>query len=290
MASNSDQTSTFTAIAASMAVSLLAAAGLIYLQSGSEASGSGANPALAAVSQALPLHAQSALRGDAGAFDALQTNADRLGQLRRSASSLPGGDQAWDRLATNASAVIDRRQDVDIVTGAATTVAARMPELLDAADGLMQVSGATAQIQEFQQRAAAVQANIGSLAITGSAGAADIASDMAYLRSITDALGGVAGPLDIAPLNAAAQESVLVPVVSVLTSMEADVAAAVAMAPRLADLQTNLDSLKQAAATILDASLGDTGGAGAAGILDNPWLPIGLVGLAVLLLIGLAVL
>ena len=290
MASNSDQSSTFTAIAALMAVALLAAAGLIYWQSGSDDGGSGTAPALVAVAQALPLNAQSALRGDEGAFDALATNADRLGQLRRGAPALPGGTQAWDSLASNAAAVIGRRGDVETVTAAAATVEAGMPELLRASDGLLQASGAIAEVQEFQRRAAAVQANIGTLATTGGAGAAAIADDMAYLRAITEALAGVAGPLDVSPLSAAAQESALVPVVSVLTTMESDVASAVDMAPRLADLQTNLDGMEQSAAAILEASVGASGPARATGIMGNPWLPIGLLGLAVLLLIGLAVL
>jgi twitching motility protein PilJ len=277
-------------MAALMAVALLATAGLIYLQSGSDDAGSGASPALLAVSQAIPLNAQSALRGDDGAFDALQTNAERLGRMRQNASTLPGGAEVWDRLATHAAAFIGRQGDIETVTAAATIVEGRMPELLAASDGLLQASGATAEIQEFQRRAAAVQANIGSLATSGGAGAADIADDMAYLRSVTEALGGTAGPLDIAPLGAAARESALVPVVSALTSMENEVAAAVEMAPRLADLQTNLTGLHRSAATILDASVGDSGARGAAGMLGNPWLPIGLLGLAVLLLVGLAVL
>ena len=290
MASNSDQSTTFTAIAALMAVALLAAAGLVYLQSGSDEAGPGANPALLAVSQALPLNAQSAMRGNDGAFTVLQTNADRLGQLRRNATAAPGGAQAWDRLETHAAAIIGRRGDIETVTSAQALVAARMPELLAASDGLLQASGATAEIQEFQRRAAAVQANIGSLAISGGAGASGIAADMAYLREVTNALGGVAGALDIAPLNAAQQESSLVPVVSVLAALEGEVATAVDMAPRLADLQTNLEGLNQAAATILEASIGSAGPARAAGLLDNPWLPIGLLGLAALLLIGLVVL
>ena len=69
-----------------------------------------------------------------------------------------------------------------------------MPQLLNASDTLLDQSGATAVIQEFQRRGVAVQATLNSLAASAaggnSAAAEAVASDIAYLRMVTDALDG----------------------------------------------------------------------------------------------------
>jgi len=289
MASNTDQSSVFTVLASALAVSLIAAAGVTYLQPGNEAGSDSSGPALAAISQAVPLHAQAALRGEPGGFESLQSDLNRLASIGDGASGA-----AWDELERHARAILERRSDVESVTGAARLVNDRMPQLLNASDALLDQSGATAVIQELQRRAAAVQTTLGSLAasaVGGNAAAAGaVANDMAYLRMVTDALAGRPTGLDVAPLNDAAGETALVPVISGLTDMEAPVAAAVLAAPGLGNLSENIAGLSAAAAALLEASLSGSAATSSGGLLANPWLPIGLIAVALVLLIGLGLL
>ena len=104
-----DKSSTFTIVASALAVSLIAAAGLLYLQSGNSAASEGNAPALAATSQAIPLHVSNALAGDPEGFNRLAADVNRLATLRGASSSLglPGGAAAWDNLARDAGAVLE---------------------------------------------------------------------------------------------------------------------------------------------------------------------------------------
>jgi twitching motility protein PilJ len=295
MASHTDKSSLYTVLAAALAIVLVLTAGISYLQAGNNGSrGSDGNaPAMAALSQAIPLHARAALRGEQAGFENLQADLARLAGLR-GAASLPGGN-AWQNLEAKANAILAKKGDIEAVTGAARQVNERMPRLLTASDVLLEQSGAVVVIQEFQRRGAAVQAALGNLAssaVAGNAGAAQaIAGDVAYLRSVTNALSGQTSTLDVVPLNAATREAALVPVISELMEIETQVAAAVAAAPGLGSLQDSIDGLSSAAALLLQAySATADGGPAKGGLLANPWLPIGLLVLALLLLIGLGIL
>ena len=291
MASNTDKLSAFTMIAAALAVALLATAGILYLGSGNSGGSDGNQAALAAISQSIPLHATSALHGDANGFSDLQTDVDRLARLRR-AAPLPGSATAWDDLERNATAILAKKNDIEAITGAARLADERIPRLLTAADALLDQSSATDAIQQFQRRAAALQATLGGLAVSAANGnsiaAQAVANDMAYLRAVTSALAGEPTGLDIAPLGTAARESVLVPVVSDLMDLEAPVAAAVQVAPGLSDLGASTAGLAAAASSLLSGAFSTPGGA-AGGLLGTPWLPIGLLLSALLLLVGLVV-
>ena len=107
MAQKTDKSSAFTVIAAALAVSLVAAAGVLFLQSRSSGAADPAAAALAAVSQAMPLHASAALAGDPAALDRLQADIDSLAGLRRGGS--PGGNANWDDLERHARAILSHR-------------------------------------------------------------------------------------------------------------------------------------------------------------------------------------
>ena len=159
MARKTNKSSAFTILASLLAVSLLAAAGVAYLLSTGSGGDGGPAPALAAISQAMPLHASSAVHGDAAGFERLQEDVQRLSGLRRSGSSLglPGGADPWGELDQHAAAILAKRVDVKAITDAAAGVDQHMPRLLAASDELLNRSGSTAIIQEFQRRGAAVQ-------------------------------------------------------------------------------------------------------------------------------------
>jgi len=289
MATNTDKLSAFTMLAAALALALLAVAGILYLGSGSGNGSDGNRAALAAISQSMPLHATAALRGETSGFNDLQTDVDRLARLRRG-SVLPGGAAAWDNLDRHAQAILAKKNEIETITGAARLADERVPRLLTAADALLDQSGATSLIQQFQRRAAALQATLSGLAIAAAEGnsiaAEAVADDMAFLRSVTAALSGEPSTLDVAPLGAAARESVLMPIVSELMDLEAPVAAAVQAAPGLSDLGDSVAGLSAAAATLLSGAFSTPGAAGG-GLLASPWLPIGLLVVALLLLTGL---
>ena len=94
MAKKTDTTNLFRIVALLVALALLAAAALVYLQP----SGRGAASAeLAALSQAIPVRTANALAGRDGAFDVLKRDLDRMAELRRG-SDAPGNAGDWQRV------------------------------------------------------------------------------------------------------------------------------------------------------------------------------------------------
>lgn len=293
MARNTDKLSAFTILAALLGVSLLVAGGILYMQSSGSGSSDGTGAALAATSQAIPLHAAAAVAGDSNGFPGLAEDVQRLANLRRSASSLglPGGASAWDELESHAQAVLAKRDDVEAIVSASTFVNEHMPIMLDASDQLMNRSGSTAVIQEFQSRGAAVRNSLAMLATNVATAdaqttAAAIATDMVYLRMVTDALGGADTNLDVAALNAATREVALVPIISELMDMETEVESAVAAAANLDGISASMAGISSVSSRLLTAEF-SAGGSGGGGFLAQPVLPLGLLGLSLLLVIGL---
>jgi len=295
MARTTNKSSTFTILASLLALALLATAGVMYLQSTEGGAEGGPAPALAAMSQAMPLHAASAVHGNPGSFDQLQDDVKRLSGLRRSGSSLalPGGAGPWGELDQHATAILAKREYVTAITTAAAAVAQHMPRMLAASDELLSRSGSTAVIQEFQRRGMAVQTAIAGLAANtantdAGAVAQTIAVDMAYLRTVTDALGGAATNLDVAALDDATREVALVPVISELMDMEGLVQAGAAAVANLDGLAASLAALTDVAGSLLANEFSSLG-AGGSGVLPLPMILFGLLGVALLLLIGLVV-
>ena len=105
MAKKTDTTTLFRTVALLVAVTLLAAAGLVYMQPSGSAAGSAE---LAALSQAIPVRTANALAGRDGAFDALERDLGRMAELRRG-SAAPGNAGDWQQLESRASALRSRR-------------------------------------------------------------------------------------------------------------------------------------------------------------------------------------
>ena len=291
MARNTDKSSAFTVLVSLLGLSLLATIGILYQQSSSSGSSDGAGLALAAVSQAIPLHAAAAVRGDDDGFQGLENDVQRLANLRRASSSLgmPGGTEAWDELNRHAQAILAKRAAIESVISATTFVDQQMPSMLAASDALLNQSGATTMIQEFQNRGAAVQNSLALLAANvGSRNAetiaASIATDMVFLRMVTDALSGAATNLDVVALDDATREVALMPVISELMDIEAQVESAVAA--DLDGIGASLSGIAGVSSRLLAAEFSDDG-PGDGEILAQPLLPLGLLGLALLLVVGL---
>jgi len=286
MASKIDNSSTFRAVAGFTVFLLVAAAALIYMQSG------GASPSaakLAALSQAIPAQAARALSGDAGAFDDLDSSVKSVASLRRSAA--PGRSSDWQQLESRAAAILEKRTEVGLVLAASSRMGIDASSLVTLANELMDRSSATAAIQEFQQRANRIRETSSNILAGGESAASAIAEDIGYLRNVANALDGGPSDLDIRPLNAEGREIALVPVISSLTSLEEQSATLdgnISEVSGLADAQAELNA---SANVLLGSAFGAGGGVSLLPeFLNIPWVPIGLVGVALLLIIGLMLL
>jgi len=109
---------------------------------------------------------------------------------------------------------------------------------------------------------------------------------VAFLRSVADALAGESSDLDIRPLNNEGREVALVPIIGSLAGLE----------EQSTVLDANLNQVNELAGTAAalvtsaDNLLGPVSEGGenlSQGLFDLPWLPIGVVTLAILLLGGL---
>lgn len=293
MANKTKSYSAYTVIAALVALLLVIAAGIVYLQVGrAGASGPGVAE-LAALSQAIPRHATDAVNGDVGAVDRLDASVQRLGQLRGgiAGSALPGGAGAWRDLDTYAQAVLQKRDEIATIATAQAFVSEHMLQMLIASDALLDHAASTAIVQQFQQRGAKLDQVLQGLmtSVDPAAAATTLAADIGWMRQVTNALSGAASNLDVRALDAATRESSLVPVQGLLADIEEQVNLAVQAAAGLADLQPSLDGLSRTAATLLDGAF-PVAGADPGGLMASPWLPISLLGAALLLLAGLAAL
>ncbi len=290
MASKTDISSVFRIVAGVLALLMIAAAGLLYLQSGSGAdSGAASREALAAASQGVARIAAGAAAGDDGGFDRLAQALAELEALKAAAPSLPGRGADWNRLEASAAAVLARRATVEAVVDARRAASAAAPALTNGATELLGVSGSTAVIQEFQARAAALAPSLAALprSTDRARAAAAIAADVAYLRQVVDALAGRESPLDVAPLNAAARESTLLPLAGELATVETRIGAALEGVAGMDGLTAELDALESSAQALYDASIAAAQGGGLPGFLARSTLPIVLIGLALILVVVL---
>jgi len=184
------------------------------------------------------------------------------------------------------------RADIETVHAAATFVGEHVPAMQSKSDGLLGSSGATSAIQEFQLRAGRIKQSFAALIEHDDivALSQSIADDLAYLRQVTNGFSGDATSLDIVALGTTEREVVLVPVLSELTEIEAQVNGALAVAPNLAGLGAAIGALNAAATDLFaNAFPVSAGGGAASGLLASSQLLLGLVVAALLLLSVLAI-
>ncbi len=290
MAKTIDTSSTFRSIAVLAAVLLLAAAALSYLQS------SGGNPQaaeLAALSQAIPAQAQAALEGHAGGFGKLDASLKRLAGLRRAVGpGVPGASSAWQQLESRATAILAKRSDVEALSTASATVTSGTETILGVSNELLDRSGSTAVIQEFQQRAARMGRAAPGLATNPNAAAvaAGLADDAAFLRTVADALGGASTGLDVRPLDDEGQAAALDPITTALGEIEPAVALIGDSVSEVAGLTEAQTELAATASGLGDAFSASSGSGPLPDFLQSIWIPLGLIVFGALLLLSLIVL
>lgn len=289
MAENSKNASTFKVITAILVVLILAAAALMYLQPGKGDGVDASQLTLAVLSQGIPLHANDALAGGASGFQRLEADLNELRSLRGSTS---GARKQWDQLSRGANAVLERRASLQAIHNAAAFVEQGMPRLLTAADDLLDESGATAIIQQFQQRGAALQRALSDLQHSADAAtaAADIATNLVFLRQVIDALSAADSDLDVAALNAGIIEATLTPMAADLAEIELQINQALSGIDALDGLRADIDAVNAAASSLYDAALSGASRSSLPAFLAQPIIWLGMLGAALILLLVLFVL
>lgn len=285
MASNIDNSSTFRAAAGFAAFLLVGAAALVYFQSG----GGSSAPRLAALSQAIPAQAARALDGAPGAFDELGQSLNSVATLRRGGA--PGRAEDWQQLESRAAAILAKRAEVEALLGAERRARTDASSLVELANELLGRSGATAAIQEFQQRANRIRETSLNILDSGESAAGAIAEDIGYLRNVSNALDGGASDLDIRPLSRESREVALVPVISSLTSLEEQSSIINANIGQVSGLSDTRAELAASADALLKSAFSSSGAPSILpDFLNNPMIPVALVIVAILVIIGLMLL
>ena len=286
MAKKTDNASTFKIVAGVGALLLIGAAVLVFLQAGVGNSGA---PQLAALSQAIPSQAERALSGADGAFDQLDASIQKVASLRRGVSL--GRSADWQQLESQASAILAKRPDIEALHASASRMGAAAQTVLEGSNELLDRSGATAVIQEFQQRADRIRQAAAALPAAGESVANEVAEHVAYLRDVTNGLAGEASDLDIRPLDAEGREAALVPLLGAIATLEEQSAAMSANIGQMNNLLATSAQLSASADQLLGSAFASSdGGALLPAALSIPWIPIGLIVLAALVLLGLQVL
>ena len=288
MANKADTSTKFRIVSMLAAVVLLVAAALVYLQQGSVSS----SAELAGLSQSVPNLARGAVRGEDGAYNKLSDGVTRLAELRRAAgASAPGASADWQALVSRASAVLSSRGEVEAMLGASTVAATRADAILQMSEGLLDVSGATPVIQQFQQRSDNVRQLANSLAQSPDAASATaIADDIAFLKSVTAGLAGGESQLDIRPLNTAALDTTLNPIITELMDLESQSQIISSNVGQVAGLSTTLQELDEIAGQLNRAFVNSGGDSVLPGFLQSGLIPLVLIGLAVIFILVLLLL
>jgi len=291
MANSTSNATAFRALAAIVALLLLIAAAFIFYQGGRAQPDAVPNLGkLVAASQAMPALARAAVAGEAGALDRLQASFADLQAGRASMPAAPGGRTAWEALELHAAAVIERAAAIETANAAQATLRSSADALATRADALLNVSGATTELQAWQLIAAGVPAEVARLttATQPQTAAQNLDGRLGYLRDVVDALGGADTSLDVPALAPEDADAVLGSLEDDLARLETAVEQARSVAPALAGLNDDIAGLSTAAASLYDATAETQAEVAPGGLLARPLLPLALLGLALLLIGGLA--
>ena len=290
MANTTDTTSLFRLIALFTALVLVAAGGLMYLQSGSGGSDA-AN--LAALSQVLPERARAAAAGEANAFDVFEQNVGRVAQLRRGAGDVPGRIADWQALEQSAGAIVQQRPTIEPLASASNAIATAAAGILSQSNDLLDRSGRAAIVQELQQRADRLRRAAAGLATATNADTAlaTMNDDAAAVDNIVRGFAGLGSTLDIRPLDADGQQALAAPMTAHVAAIREALPVLNAATEELAGLRDDLTALDDAATRLMQTAYSTAPSDGIlTGITGMSWLPLALVALGVILVSALVLL
>ena len=286
MATKTDNSSAFTAVVVLILICLGAAAALVYLQAGG---GNASATQAAALSQAIPSHAASAIAGEEGAFEKLDRSVKTLTALPK--NGIPGRSADWRQLQSSAAAILDSRAEIEAILEAADNVGVYAAAILEKSNELLERSGSTAIVQDFQLRADRVGQVAAGLPAGGTAAVDNMRADIAFLREVSNALAGEQSNLDVRPLDNEGREVALIPIADSLAGIEENATTLVQSMSQVGDLEALQVELAASADKLLGAATASSAGERLLpDFLDNVWIPVGAVLLALLLVGGLLVL
>ncbi len=285
-----ERSSTFTIVAAVLAVSLLAAGGLSYLQSAERPDSVPGSLKLAALSQAIPLHSSSALSGSSLGFVRLKNDLSELASLGNMEAQL-GGRAPWQEMQSLGDKILEQRSVVEEAYAAADFVKEHMPRLLEAGSDLFATLPATDVSLEFQSRAISLAQGLASF--PGSNAPVSVAdnanNDVRYLRAVAAALNGEPSNVKVAALTENVRAAALEPLLFVLTDIEARVGQVSDAAVQLTEVRATQEQLLSVAFGLFNSSFSVADTALPA-TLGSPLLIYVFMAIALLALAGLVVL
>ena len=198
--------------------------------------------------------------------------------------SASGRSSDLQRLESRAAAIVDKATAINAVSAAALQISRDAQALLEGSNALLDRSGATAVIQEFQQRADRIRQAAATLPAGGQQVASGIAGDVVFLRDVLNGLNGDESNLDIRQLNEEARETVVAPMLASVASLEQQSEA----------LDANIEQINglAEAQSQLQASVSAIGDSGSSlpGPLSASWLPLALIAVALALVVVLQLL
>jgi len=285
MAQKSNRSSSFIPLAVALAVLLLLAAAVSYLQSRGSDGVTGDDAEYAVLSQAIPLHAGAAVAGDKDAFASLQSDLQRLARLSAAKVRYP----EWQALQDGGQAILQQKQALGDAADAARAINDAVSQIAEAGNELFSVSGNSEVLFEFQHRLDRVAVRVRSLLGSDNPDelAAAIAEDFQYLRDVTAALAGEQSDIEISALSEAAQDSILRPLRAALDDIDGPVYTIGNSGTVLAGARQSVGDLAKAGATSLSAGSGSASGIPA--FLKHPYLPLGLLLAALAVLLSMVV-
>jgi twitching motility protein PilJ len=285
-----------TLLAGLLVLTLLLAAVLTLLSRGAAAV-SAPNEQLSLVVQRIPFEAQTAVRGESSAFDALVKSTNQLDSLRSAVGAEAGGDAAvWTKMSSDSAVVSGSRSAVDTIQASNQEARDIAPKLLSelgdlgSSVGTQKLEGMSRYLERFELMVQRIQQDLNGLS-SGVSDAAPTAQRLAdsleFLNQVIRGLSGEESGLAIAKVTGADSEQRLKTVVSRNQQYTNTVRKAIGAAEALSKAQIAARALPTDANAVT-ARLGAAPQLKAAGGGDYKYLVIGLLAIAAALLGGLA--
>ncbi|MDJ0905187.1 MAG: methyl-accepting chemotaxis protein [Woeseiaceae bacterium] len=198
-----------------------------------------------------------------------------------------GSAAEWAQLQSESSDVLSGDAAFTRAEEAAGTIVASADAILGLSNDLLDRSGATDTVLELQRRAARISSFAPGLASNPDVGSAiaEVSADAAYLRMVVDAFAGEETELDISALDDEGREAVLVPLEGHVGALEAAIEQINADAAALAGLAESRSQLASTAARL--ASAQESAPSPLPDYLQNAYIPLGLIGIAILMVVVL---
>ena len=240
---------------------------------------------LASLSQNMPLQAGAAVRGSAPAFDALAESRLRLSSVLENSELADGGSDGaagWAAVLEQSQSVLDGREAALKAQQAAAAVRELTPQLLTALANTVKAIDpsrpeSSPQFERFELRAQAVDQDLSALAdgtAPVEAASRRLTDSLEYMGRVVAALTGERAALGIEPAPPSASGAVRL-LSTVFQNEQGQVRGVIALGDQLEQMQSARNALAESGAALY-AGLAESasGGAGIAGWLASPWLPL----------------